>query len=98
MNIQEENSARYFRVQSEREQTLVISMSINVILFFISDKICKHVMKITIYIDWVKFKSYHSKRRCSDLTTAPTFNTYEVKSLVSVKALLFCFCSFVSIL
>ena len=23
MNIQEENSARYFRVQSEREQTLV---------------------------------------------------------------------------
>ena len=24
MNIQEENSARYFRVQSEREQTLVV--------------------------------------------------------------------------
>ena len=23
MNIQEENSARYFRVQSEREQTLI---------------------------------------------------------------------------
>ena len=26
MNIQEENSARYFRVQSEREQTLVIGL------------------------------------------------------------------------
>ena len=25
MNIQEENSARYFRVQSEREQTLAMS-------------------------------------------------------------------------
>ena len=26
MNIQEENSARYFRVQSEHEQTLVVCM------------------------------------------------------------------------
>ena len=28
MNIQEENSARYFRVQSEREQTLVNGFSV----------------------------------------------------------------------
>ena len=27
MNIQEENSARYFRVQSEREHTLVLAAS-----------------------------------------------------------------------
>ena len=27
MNIQEENSARYFRVQSEREQTFLVSES-----------------------------------------------------------------------
>ena len=26
MNIQEENSARYFRVQSEREQTLIVEV------------------------------------------------------------------------
>ena len=28
MNIQEENSAHYFQVQSEREQTLVIGFSV----------------------------------------------------------------------
>ena len=37
MNIQEENSARYFRVQSEREQTLIIIIIIFIIIinFFI---------------------------------------------------------------
>ena len=36
MNIQEENSAHYFRVQSEREQTLVVVFLLFVLLFFAS--------------------------------------------------------------
>ena len=53
MNIQEENSALYFRVQSEREQTLVKGSGGTVGLFeqglasqaLFIQKACKHVVK-----------------------------------------------------
>ena len=41
MNIQEENSALYFRVQSEREQSLV-SLLHRDELYFWENEICKH--------------------------------------------------------
>ena len=37
MNIQEENSALYFRVQSEREQTLVNGFSVTSFRTFFAD-------------------------------------------------------------
>ena len=35
MNIQEENSAHYFRVQSEREQTLVVHLHGKIVQVFL---------------------------------------------------------------
>ena len=51
MNIQEENSARYFRVQSEREQTLV-ELNSGIYIEFCLKNMCKiqpYLITFTLY-------------------------------------------------